>query len=171
MIGLVGVALFFGAFLTVFVSHLIDAPQGQMQPVSDGGVVGDGAELIVRRILSDGGLATTEVQSVSGDLIGLTLAELRSLRPDWHILSFSPERIVVDVPCETQGSGGFLRGEGGYVAIFAGVVDGCFHLEEVTMIKLDDLSEDVQDALRRGIVFTEKTDLPQILDGLQSTAS
>ena len=132
------------------------------------GVVQEGAELVLRYV-ADGVVAWSEVLPVGEELVGLSLAEVRGLRPEWTVLSFAPTRLVVDVPCEPQGPGGFIRERDGLVAIFSGIADGCHKLMELTDLKVETLPLEAQEALRRGIEYDERSDLPQILEGLTST--
>lgn len=78
------------------------------------------------------------------------------------------DNTVVEAECTVEGQGGFLRGDGDFVAVYVGNPDGCYTLSEVTDIRLDELPDPVQDALDFGIPFQDTKDLPQLIDGLLS---
>lgn len=164
-----GVFLFAAAFgyaVTTY-SPKADAPEAP-SPAGDGiATLGSDAELVVRHVLDDGRVVQTVVSNVAGDLVGLSLSEVRGRRPDWVIRSFSKERIVVDVPCLLAPAiGGFLRVRDGKVAIFRGSPDGCHKLREVTNIPVESLPEPARSALQDGIPFESETELPQLLEGI-----
>lgn len=132
-------------------------------------VVQEGAELVLRYVASGDEVAWSEVVPVDQELVGLSLAQLRGLRPDWNVLSFAPSRLVVDLPCVIRGPGGFITEREGRIAIYAGVPHGCHTLQELTEIALDRLSPEAQQAVRNVIAYDDPRDLPQILDGLTTT--
>lgn len=131
-------------------------------------VVEEGAELVLRYV-ADGSIAWSEVIPVSEELVGLSLAEIRGLRPDWTVLSFAPTRLVVDVPCTVDEARGFIRERDGFVAIFSGDASGCYKLDELTDLEVPGLPPEAQEAVKKGIEFESRSDLPQILEGLTST--
>lgn len=165
----VGVFLFAATFGYTYLRFGgMPVPQEKLAPRVES-VVQEGAELVLRYVPESGQVSWTEVVRVDPELVGLSLAELRATRPDWSIRSFSPTRLVVDLRCVPQGPGGFLRAVEGHVAIFSGVPNGCHELLELTNISIDGLSEPAKDAVIRGIPFTDRADLPEILEGLTST--
>lgn len=142
-----------------------EADPGPGAPVERPTVIGEGAEIVLRHVMDQGDEAGVEVMQASEELVGLSLAEVSALRPSWRIRSFSPERIVADVPC-APGAGGFLAEREGRVAIFDGTPAGCHRLREVTTISVDHLSPEAREALVSGITFAGDEDLPQLLEGL-----
>lgn len=146
-----------------------DRPRRIVEPQERmGSVVEEGAELVLRYV-ADGSVARSEVVPVSRELIGLSLTEVRGLRPEWTVLSFAPTRLVVEVPCAPEGPGGFIKEREGLVAIYSGVPDGCYKLEELTGLEVKSLPPEAQQAVSQGIEFDDRADLPQILEGLTST--
>lgn len=166
---LAGVFLFAAAFGYTYARFGARLQPPQRPPSQVESVLQEGAEVVLRYVSQSGVVSWTEVVRADPELVGLSLAELRSLRPDWSVLSFAPTRLVVDLTCEPEGPGGFLREVEGHVAIFSGVPNGCHELLELTDIKVTFLSEAVQDAVVQGIPFDDGADLPQILEGLTST--
>ncbi|MBO2520570.1 MAG: BofC C-terminal domain-containing protein [Clostridia bacterium] len=132
-------------------------------------VLEDGAELVLRHVADGGAVTASEVIPVGEELVGLSLSEVRGLKPHWTVLSFSPSRLVVDVPCEPEGPGGFIGQRDGAVAIFAGRRDGCHQLVELTGLRIESLSAEAQQAVAEGIEYESPGDLPQLLEGLVST--
>lgn len=164
-----GGILFVGAFLLTYVSL---TPPGINQPRTEKSssqtLLDDGAETVMHYMLQNGRIAATKVAPVSPGLVGRGLTEIQSSHPDWRIVSFSPNRIVVSVPCgEINSDGGFLGAEKGRVAVYRGESDGCHTLEEMTEIDVNSLPEAAQAAIGRGIRYSDTSELPQLLDGLR----
>ena len=78
-------------------------------------------------------------------------------------------RLVVDVPCTVDEARGFIRERDGFVAIFSGDASGCYKLDELTDLEVPGLPPEAQEAVKKGIEFESRSDLPQILEGLTST--
>src|SRR5690606_29939402 len=104
-------------------------------------VIQQGAEVVLRYVAGDE-VAWSEVVPVDQELVGLSLAQLRGIRPDWSVRSFAPDRLVVDVPCQAQGSGGFIAERDGRIAIYRGTPQGCHELRELTGIEVDALPQE-----------------------------
>ncbi len=133
-------------------------------------VVRENAETVVHYLMDDGKVAMTEVGSVSDDLVGKGIAEIRHLKPEWSIVSFAGDRIVASRPCPEQtGTVGFIRPVDGNVGIFLGEPEGCHELADVTTIEVAALQESVRTLVEAGISFQDRHDVPQILDGLLSS--
>lgn len=132
-------------------------------------VLQEGAELVLRYVPQNGEIAWTDVISVSEELVGLTLTEVRGIHPDWNVLSFGPTRLVIDVPCVAEEPGGFVKSRAGRVAIYIGAINGCHELHESTEIEVETLPPSAREAVERGIPFEQQADIPQILEGLAST--
>lgn len=169
LVGGVGAVLFAASF-----AYVVWRASPRPQPPVDSShkteltTLESGAELVIRYVTSDGSPAGTSVDRVASEFVGLSLHEVQARRPDWLIRSFSAERVVVDAPCRIAPEmGGFLSLHGGRVAIFAGKVDGCHELREVTGIAPEALPEAARSALVEGIPFSSEEDLPQLLEGIQ----
>ena len=98
-----GLFLFVAAFGYMYLRfspgpRLSSEPQPRLETV-----IQEGAELVLRYVSANDEVAWSEVLAVDQELIGLSLAELRGIRPEWSILSFAPSRLVVDVPCPAPG--------------------------------------------------------------------
>lgn len=132
-------------------------------------VVQEGAEVVLRYVAAGDEVAWSEVVPVDQELVGLSLAELRGVRPHWNVQSFAPNRLVVDVPCSPEGPGGFIAERDGHIAIYTGSPRGCHVLRELTGIEVDALPDEAREAVRGVIVYDDPQDVPQILDGLTST--
>lgn len=164
LVGLfLGVAAFGYSYLRYGAGPPPAEPQNRLETV-----IQEGAELVLRHVAGQE-VAWSEVVPVEPELIGLTLAELRGIRPQWSVQSFSPNRLVVDVPCQVQGSGGFVGEREGRLAIFSGTPAGCYELQQLTDIMVEDLAPEARQAVQSFIVYDDPGDLPQILDGLTST--
>lgn len=131
-------------------------------------VIGENAEAVVHYLLSDGQVAKTEVGTVTSELVGKGVTDIRRLKPEWSIVSFAEDRIVANRPCPEQtGPGGFVRLADDHVGIFLGELEGCHRLIDVTEIEVEQLPEPVRALVNEGIPFHDRQDLPQVLDGLR----
>lgn len=169
IVGGVGAALFAASFAFVVwrASPSPQAPEEASESTELTTLAGE-AELVIRYLAGDGSVAQMLVQRVSADLVGLRLDEIAALRPGWSIRSFSPQRLVVDAPCDLSTvEGGYLSIHEGRVAIFAGSPNGCRELREVTGIAAEGLPGPVRSALEAGIPFGSGAELPQLLEGIQ----
>lgn len=152
------------------VQKLAGTPQSHEEEITSSTTLGEGAEAVVHFLLGDGQIAKTEIGTVSADLVGKGIVEVQTAKPEWKIISFSSERIVVSRLCpEVDESKGFLQSAGSYVGIYAGDPEGCHRLVEMTQIPVDNLPPPVRAVLVEGVPFDDPGDLPQLMDGLMGT--
>ena len=161
--------LFAAAFAFTFAVFKPDrAPRPGPEPDAPVALL-ETAEAVLHYLREDGRIASTEVVSLPGDLVGLTLPELAAARPDWRVVSFAPERVVASVPCgPVTGASGFVGPRDGKVAVFRGSPEGCHELVEITNLNADLLGEGPERPAY--IPFEDPAELPFILDGLRGRA-
>ncbi len=165
---LAGAVLFGAAFsLTFLWLGPGDEPSREQAPLS-GVALAPGAEAVVHYLLGDGHIATTDVFALPDDLVGLTLQEFRTARPEWSVVSFAPERVVVSLPCEPiETTSGFISAKDGKVAIFRGRPEGCHEVQEITDIDAAVLGANAHQSVDSAIPFDDPSELPFILEGLK----
>lgn len=160
--------LFVAAFTFTLGRFSIDRPPAAEAPKSAGHVLAPGAEAVLHHMLADGRIAATEVFDLPGELVGLDIPGLRSVRPSWLIVSFASERVVANVPCgAVEDTAGFIGERDGKVAVFRGRPDACHELMQVTDIDARLLSTAAPDARSATIPWETVAEVPYILDGLQ----
>lgn len=101
---------------------------------------------------------------VEPDWIGLTAAEFMDRFPDWELVSFSSQRIVVEERCTDLPTGGFIRLEGDAIVIFDGDPAGCHRRRETVDITPSEILQVGE--LEAGIRFIDSLELELILEGL-----
>lgn len=162
-----GSILFGVAFLVTFLWFGPGESPGRRADPPSSITLAPGAEAVVHYLLADGHVATTEVVTVPDGLVGLTLQELQSARPDWRVVSFAPERVVVSAPCgPVRGASGFIGVSAGKVTIFRGHPQGCHEVYEVTDMDAEILGANVHQSEGSVIPFDDLSEIPFILEGL-----
>lgn len=139
-----------------------EAPQEPAEQISR---VQPGAEW-VRIYLDEEARPHTVVGSVPPEWIGLTAAEVAALLSEWRLLGFSSERIVAEIQCREYAAGGFIRLEGGRLAIYEGDPHACHRLREMRSLDVTVLTPFQRDELSAGIPFRSDEELELILDGV-----
>jgi len=146
-------------------------PPGRPSDAPAGVVLAPGAEAVIHYLLGDGRVAATDVTAVPDALVGLTLPELQTARPEWRIVSFAPERVVASVACgPVSGTAGFIGAKDGKVAVFRGRPEGCHELEELTGIDAGVLGVGARADSAGVIPFDDPSEVPHILEGLTGQA-
>lgn len=88
---------------------------------------------------------------------------------DNDVQGFSGDNVEMTGECIPNELLGFIKEIDGFVVIFSGQMHECHELQEVTDFEVHSLNDHVQKALQKGIPFSSRADLPQIMDGLFST--
>ena len=134
---------------------------------ADGGRLLPGAELIQRFVLPSGAEGVPAAGPVPAELVGLDRAGVERARPEWRIQSWSPDRLVVEVPCQVEPEEGFVTLQGDWVAVFEGRPGPCSALRELTDISVLGLARFLVTDLKAGIPFRSEAELLQIMEGLR----
>lgn len=123
-----------------------------------------GAEFVRTIVVEPDQYRRSIVSLVDPAWIGLTAAEFMDRHPEWELVSFSPERIVVEERCSDVPAGGFIRLEGDTVVIFDGEPDGCHRRRGTVDIPRSEILQVSE--LEAGIRFVDSLELELILEGL-----
>lgn len=125
------------------------------------------AAVVLRYVLSDGRRGSElHLDTVPADLVGVSLAEARTVYPDWSIIRFDADELIADVRC-TAHTGGFLGIRDGRLAVYDGVPGPCSVLKEQTDIPLESVRPEERSKLEQGLMTFENEDnLQELLDGL-----
>lgn len=165
-IGLAGIA-FIGTF--AFALWVLGSPARMPGTGGEARIsrVEEGAELVRNFILDDGLRGATLISSIRNEWVGLSSLEFAQNNPQWRVVSFGPNRIVVEEPCDTTG-GGFVRLEGDQVIVFDGNMDGCYVRRGSIELDADTFSPFHIRELESGIPFSNEVDLSIVLEGMRA---
>lgn len=123
------------------------------------------AELIRVFIFEEAGQGPSILSAVPAELVGLSSTELAEAYPHWRLVSFAPERVVVEEACSDL-TGGFLRIQGDRLAVFEGSSNGCHREAGAVDIDIESISPLQSAELIRGVPFASESDLALILEGV-----
>lgn len=123
-----------------------------------------GAEFVRTIVIEPGDYRRSIVGAVQPEWVGLTAAEFIERYPDWDLVSFSSERVIVEEWCKQVPPGGFVRREGDAIVIFDGDPAGCHRRRETVDIVPGEILRVAE--LEAGISFSDSLELELILEGL-----
>lgn len=174
--------LFAGSFIVSYwgAGGRIPAPlnPGRMTPQAQDEVariaLGDQAKMMMRSSIDSSGAVESVWQHVPKELVGLTLKQVEALHPEWVVLEFGRDRLVVmakqNASCtDDERKTRHLGVSGDVVGVYEGVPGRCGKLVKKTRVRVDRLPEFQQVDLRRGIPFEDDRELFLILEGLNET--
>lgn len=170
IIWFIGIASF--AFVSSFLYALWVLGSPSRLPTLDGqrhvSQIADGAEFVRTYVFDEAVWGGSVVSSVLQNWVGMTSTEFARQNPHWHLVSFSPDRIVVEELCSDDLEGGFIRAENGLVYLYHGSMDGCHLRKEPIEVDFFSMSPFQTHELQTGIPFGTETDLSLILDGMRA---
>lgn len=139
---------------------------GRLQPSALDGMstIAPGAEFVRTIVIEPDQYRRSISGIVHPEWVGLTAAEFMERHPEWQLVSFSSERIVVEEWCSEVPPGGFIRLEGDTVVIFDGDPAGCHRRRGTVDISPSEILQ--INELEAGIRFRDSFELELILEGL-----
>lgn len=130
--------------------------------------LGEGARIVRRFVFPDGVSGGTAAGPILRDWIGLSSVEFAEINPNWRVLSFSAEEVVVEEFCEETPQGGFVRLERDRVYVYDGRLEGCYRLRGPLDVAAHELNPQVIGELVQGLPFASDMDLALLLEGVRA---
>jgi hypothetical protein len=125
------------------------------------------AEIIRTFVLPDGSYGSSLIEPIAFNWVGMTAAEFTSFNPEWTVISFSSNRVVVEEKCSPNEEVGFVRLENGYLKIFSGEMTGCHKLISTEQLDVNNMPLIQRLELESGI-FYAGDELDAVLDGIRA---
>ena len=98
----------------------------QTEPVAkEETVIGENAEIVYQYYYTEDQRTAEQVEPVQNYLLGLNLAQVRSIYDGWQVVFFSPDKVILRSTVEGRSDESFLLGEqNGMLAVFREDADG-----------------------------------------------
>ena len=131
----------------------------QTEPVAkEETVIGENAEIVYQYYYTEDQRTAEQVEPVQNYLLGLNLAQVRSIYDGWQVVFFSPDKVIL------RSDESFLLGEqNGMLAVFREDADGKITLYECTDVPLSVLPEIERQQIREGVRILGEDNLARAL--------
>lgn len=137
----------------------------QTEPVAkDEAVIGENAEIVYQYYYTEDQRTAEQKEPVQNYLLGLNLAQVRSIYNGWQVVFFSPEKVILRSTVEGRSDESFLLGEqNGMLAVFREDADGKITLYECTDVPLSVLPEIERQQIQEGVRILGEDNLAKVL--------
>lgn len=127
-------------------------------------VIGENAEIVYQYYYTEDQITAEQVEPVQIYLLGLNLAQVRSIYNGWQVVYFSPDKVILRSTVEGRSDESFLLGEqNGMLAVFQENADGKITLYECTDVPLSVLPEWERQQIRKGVRILGEDNLAKVL--------
>lgn len=127
-------------------------------------VIGENAEIVYQYYYTEDRRTAEQVEPVQNYLLGLNLAQVRSIYNGWQVVYFSPDKVILRSTVEGRSDESFLLGEqNGMLAVFRENADGKISLYECTDVPLSVLPELERQQIQDGVRILGEDNLARVL--------
>lgn len=127
-------------------------------------VIGENAEIVYQYYYTEDQRTAEQVEPVQNYLLGLNLAQVRSIYDGWQVVFFSPDKVILRSTVEGRSDESFLLGEqDGMLAVFREDADGKITLYECTDVPLSVLPEIERQQIQEGVRILGEDNLARVL--------
>lgn len=132
-------------------------------------VIHANTKMIYQYFYSKDRVTKEQIEMAPVFLQGLDLEQLQSIYNGWNIISFSPERVIIQCTIDGLSSENYILGElEGHLAVFYEDAQKGIHLKEKTDVPISALPEGEARELKDGIRITGEENLVKRLADYQS---
>lgn len=146
------------------------SPRGGERAVDRGAALAGGAVVVYRTTYLLCGSREEREEPAPPYLVGRTRQELESLHPGWEVVSFAPDRVVlerqVEAMCPDMVRYRYVTLSDGRVAVYYGREPGHLLLKELSPLRAEALLPEDRRALGEGVVLEGDEQVAQFLEGL-----